>query len=136
MIWKFPNRCSQIINHKLYKFFLCPPQFHTPAVHHISSTQKGHFFSAPKSLSSTPKPLSSTNNTGIFEAVLTAVLIWGFLCGTEGCVELWGFWFGAEGGFDVELRDLGVEKVWSLCGTYVLNWEGLCGTEGTQKFLN
>ena len=44
-----------------------PPQFHTPSVQHISSTQKGHSFSAPKipqfhtkNPSVQHKPLSST----------------------------------------------------------------------------
>ena len=57
----------------------CSPQFDTPSVQHISSTQKDHSFLAPKSLSSTPKtpqfnttpsvplqkPLSSTHLTQI-----------------------------------------------------------------------
>ena len=40
------------------------PQFHTPSVHHISSTQKGPSFSAPKT-PSVPhqKSLSSTLKT-------------------------------------------------------------------------
>ena len=59
-----------------------------PSVQHISSTQKGHSFSAPKSLSSTPKtpqfdtktPFSSKAKTPQFNLVF----VW-------ACVELRGF---------------------------------------------
>ena len=52
----------------------------------------------------------------------------GFWSGTEGEAELRGFWCGTEGfscrteGFMVLNGEIfGDEKVWSLCGTDVLN---------------
>ena len=57
----------------LVKYLRGPPQFHTPSVQHISSTQKGHSFSAPKILQFHTKnpsvqlnPLSSTPKTHQF----------------------------------------------------------------------
>ena len=82
-----------------------PPLFHIPSVQHISSTQKGHFFSAPK----TPQfhtPVSSTLKTLQFNTPLRQKIA--EVCWTEGFLEMnWGIF--------------GVEKVWSLCGTDVLN---------------
>ena len=116
-----------------------------PSVQHISSTQKGHFLLAPKSLSSTPKipqfqtkkPLSSTSKTpqfytplnftpktggGVFVYLFEVfdVELRGFRCGTEGVSVLnWGV-FGVElSDFGVELRDFrcwrGVVLVWNRC---------------------
>ena len=127
-----------------------------PSVQHISSTQKGHSFSAPKSLSSTPKtPQFNTTPSvphkkarykrqkRLYKAFLCGtegVELRGFRCGTEGggtegflvwnwgvCVELRGFWCGTEGFW-------GWKGVALLCGTDVLNWGG-CGTEGDPRTL-
>ena len=59
---------------------------------------------------------------GVFglEPRVFGVELRGFLCETEGCVELGGFWYGIE-----EFR--GWKGVALLCGTDVLNWGG-CGT--------
>ena len=61
-----------------------------------------------------PKFLNLTPKTPQFHTLSARR---GFRCWTEGFLVLnWGI-FGAK-------------KVWSLCGTDVLNWGGLCGTEG------
>ena len=105
---------------------LAPPQFNTSVPH------KKHSFSAPTSLSTTPKspqfhiPLSFTPKSPQFNTVLSEgwVKLRGFKCGTEGfLVWNWGL-------FGVKLRDFGGWKgVDLLCGTDLLNWEGF-GTEG------
>ena len=118
-----------------------------PSVQHISSTQKGHFLLAPKSLSSTPKipqfqtkkPLSSTSKTpqfytplnftpktggGVFVYLFEVfdVELRGFRCGTEGVSVLnWGV-------FGVELRGL----CWTE-GFLVWNW-GILGAEKELPF--
>ena len=92
-----------------------------PSVQHISSTQKGHFFLAPKipqfhienqSVQETPqfytKKPSVPHQKLQFHTPLSSS--WS---GNEGCVELEGFWCETEevlvlnwGGFDMELRDI------------------------------
>ena len=52
-----------------------------------------------------------------------------FWCGTEGVCWSEGFLVWNWG-------ILGTEKVWSLCGTDVLNWGGLCETEGYSSKFN
>ena len=98
-----------------------PPLFHIPSVQHISSTQKGHFFLAPKipqfhienqSVQETPqfytKKPSVPHQKLQFHTPLSSN--WS---GNEGCVELEGFWCETEevlllnwGGSDMELRDI------------------------------
>ena len=118
-----------------------PPQFHTPLPLSstqcvIISTQKGHFFSAPKTSQfhtenpSVPhqKALSSTSvvlNWEVFGVELRGFLVWN-----------WGV-FGVEPrGFGVELRGFWcwTEGFWALkrCGLCV---EPMCWTEGVYVEL-
>ena len=124
----------------------------SPSVQHISSTQKGHSFSAPKNPQfhtknpSVPhqKHLSSTIKTSQFNTLLRKKLCWtegflvwnrgslgvelrGFCCGNEECVELRGFWCGTEG---VLVLNWGfLMWNWGIlvfnCGVLVLNWGNL-----------
>ena len=79
-----------------------PPLFHIPSVQHISSTQKGHFFSAPKtpqfhtknpSVQHTPQTKNSWGvlNWGVFGDELRDFWCWkGVVLVWNRCVELRG----------------------------------------------
>ena len=87
------------------------PHFHTPPVPH----QKP---SLPHSGVTDPVfgvELRSVWNWGLIGVELRGVLNWEFL------VWIWGI--------------LSAEKLWSLCGTDVLNWGVVCGTEGYSNKL-
>ena len=67
-----------------------PPQFNTPSVQHISSTQKGHSFLAPKIPEGCVEPRGFQFGTEGWE--LRGLWWWteGFWCETEGEVKLRG----------------------------------------------
>ena len=105
-------------------------QFHTdPSVQHISSTQKVHSFSAPKT------PQFHTINSSVHHipqihiAYIELFLVWG-VSWTEGCVELRGVW--NWGVFGVELLGFwcGTEGFWCWTEECVELRGFWCGTEG------
>ena len=136
-----------------------PPQFHSPLVQHISSTQKGHSFSALKipqyhtknpTVQHTPqfhtkktqvphlKPLSSTPKTPQFQTPLSSTPKAPQFHTKNPLISS-----PKTPQFNTPLRRkialykrCGIEGFlvgnWELCGTegfFVWNW-GVCGTEG------
>ena len=96
-----------------------PPQFNTSVSLKRATSFQPQNPSVPhqQPLGSTPKiPQFHTKNRSVPTERVFGVELRGFWCWTEGFWVLnWGI--------------PGAEKVWSLCGTNVLNWGGLCGTE-------
>ena len=114
-------------------------QFNIPSVQQISSTQKGHSFSASK-ISHFNTSLTSTPNTPQFTPEKFKALwpfyffgraFWVTLFG----VELRGYWSWTDG-VRCWTKEVWVLKRCSSCVELresVWNWGGLCGTEGSSQ---
>ena len=98
------SKAGEKISFCLSYWTLKHPQFHTPSIQHISSTQEAHSFSALKipqfNTKKPPVPQHPQLHTGpnstnpsVQPQKTLSMLNWkGFGCWIEGCVELRGLW--------------------------------------------